>query len=197
MNDPELEELFQAPAHREVVDLLKMSRPAAPPLDDNFRNYLRVKLMTEARRTLQPRTSRRWSPFNLSPRAMVPAMAAVAAGFLVVLGVQIYLQNQSPSSSMVAADLSHIQNKTNVATAEPIVIPSSGPVDKNAVAESVVIEPATAVTKQWVGPNLVLIPAHPLAPDTPYTGIFKPRLVVPLGLGEQQYCRAWNEVHRR
>ena len=42
MNDPELEELFQDPAHREVADLLKMSRPAAPPLDPHFRNYLRV-----------------------------------------------------------------------------------------------------------------------------------------------------------
>jgi Bacterial Ig-like domain len=179
MNDPELEELFQDPAHREVVDLLKMSRPAAPPLDDNFRNYLRAKLMTEARRTLQPGTSRRWFPFTLSPRAMVPAMAAVAAGFLVVLGVQIYLHNQSPSSSMVAVDLSRIQNKTDVATAEPIVIPFSGPVDKNAVADTVVIEPATAVTKQWVGQNLVIIPAHPLAPNTTYTVTFKPSVAAP------------------
>jgi hypothetical protein len=180
MNDPELEELFQDPAHREVVDLLKMSRPAAPPMDDNFRSYLRAKLMTEARRTLQPGSSRRWFPFSLSPRAMVPAMAAVAAGFLVVLGIQIYLQNQSPSSSMVAVDLSHIQNKTNVATAEPIVIPFSGPVDKNAVADTVVIEPATAVTKQWVGQNLVIIPDHPLAPNTTYTVTFKPSVTPPI-----------------
>ena len=179
MNDPELEELFPDPAHREVVDLLKMSRPAAPPLDENFRNYLRAKLMTEARRTLEPRSSRRWFPFSLSPRTMVPAMAAVAAGFLVVLGIQIYLQNQVPSASMVAVDLSRIQNKTNVATAEPIVIPFSGPVDKNAIAETVVIEPATSVTKQWVGQNLVIIPDHPLAPNTTYTVTFKPRVAPP------------------
>lgn len=169
MNDPELEELFQDPAHREVVDLLKLSRPAAPPLDKDFRNYLRAKLMTEAHRTLQPQASRRRFPFSLSPKVLAPAMAAVAAGFLVVLGIQIYLQNQSPSASMVAVDLSRIQNKTNVATAEPIVIPFSGPVDKNAVAETVVIEPATSVTKQWVGQNLVIIPDHPLAPNTTYT----------------------------
>ena len=168
-NDPELEELFQDPAHREVVDLLKLSRPAAPPLDPNFHNYLRTKLMTEARRTLQPQSARRGFPFRLGPKALAPAMAAVAAGFLVVLGIQIYLQNQSPSSAMVAVDLSHIQNKTNVATAEPIVIPFSGPVDKNAVADTVVIEPATSVTKQWVGQNLVIIPDHPLAPNTTYT----------------------------
>ena len=31
MNDPELEELFQDPAHREVVELLRMSHPAAAP----------------------------------------------------------------------------------------------------------------------------------------------------------------------
>ena len=167
--DPELEELFQDPAHREVVDLLKLSRPAAPPLDPNFRTYLRTKLMTEAHRTLQPRTARRGFPFSLSPKALAPAMAAVAAGFLVVLGVQIYLQNQSPTSGMVAVDLSHIQNKTNVATAEPIVIPFSGPVDKNAVADTVVIEPATSVKMQWVGQNLVIIPDHPLAPNTTYT----------------------------
>jgi len=178
MNDPELEELFQDPAHREVVDLLKMSRPAAPPLDPNFRTYLRTKLMTEARRTLEPRATRRWFPFNLSPKALVPAMAAVAAGFLVVLGIQIYLQNQ-PASGMVAADLRGIQNKTNVATAEPIVIPFSGPIDKNAIADTVVIEPATSVTKQWVGQNLVIIPDHPLAPNTTYTVSLKPRAVPP------------------
>jgi hypothetical protein len=101
-------------------------------------------------------------------------MAAVAAGFLVVLGIQIYLQNQSPSANMVAADLSHLQNRTNVATAEPIVIPFSGPVDKNAVEKTVVIEPATSVTKQWVGQNLVIIPDHPLAPNTTYTVSLKP-----------------------
>jgi hypothetical protein len=178
MNDPELEELFQDPAHREVVDLLKMSRPAAPPLDPNFRTYLRTKLMTEARRTLEPRAGRRGFPFNLSPRALAPAMAAVAAGFLVVLGIQIYLQNQS-TSSMVAADLRGIQNKTNVATGEPIVIPFSGPIDKNAIAETVVIEPATSVKKQWVGQNLVIIPDHPLAPNTTYTVSLKPQAVPP------------------
>jgi hypothetical protein len=95
-------------------------------------------------------------------------LAAVAAGFLVVVGIQIYLANQSPSA-MVAVDLKGIQGKTNVATAEPIVIPFSGPVDKNAVADTVVIEPATSVTKQWVGQNLVIIPDHPLAPNTTYT----------------------------
>jgi len=177
-NDPELEQLFQDPAHREVVDLLKLSRPAAPPLDPNFRTYLRTKLMTEARRTLEPRAARRGFPFNLSPKALAPAMAAVAAGFLVVLGIQIYLQNQSTSST-VAADLRGIQNKTNVATAEPIVIPFSGPIDKNAIAETVVIEPATSVTKQWVGQNLVIIPDHPLAPNTTYTVSLKPRAVPP------------------
>jgi hypothetical protein len=169
MNDPELEELFQDPAHREVVDLLKMSRPAAePPLDPNFRTMLRIRLMTEARRTLQPRGARRGFSFSLRPKALVPAMAAVAAGFLVVLGIQIYLQRQ-PESAMVAVDLSRIQNKSNMATGEPIVIPFSGPVDKTAVAKTVVIEPATAVTTQWVGQNLVITPDHPLAPNTTYT----------------------------
>ncbi len=178
-NDPELEELFQDPAHREVVDLLKLSRPAAPPLDPNFRTYLRTKLMTEAHRTLQPRTAPRGFPFSLSPKVLAPAMAAVAAGFLVVLGIQIYLHNQSPTSAMVAVDLSHLQNKTNVATGEPIVIRFTGPIDKNAIADTVVIEPATSVTKQWVGQNLVIIPDHPLAPNTTYTVSLKPRAVPP------------------
>ncbi|HEX9545858.1 MAG TPA: hypothetical protein VF942_00890, partial [Acidimicrobiales bacterium] len=149
MNDPELEELFAEPAQREVVDLLKASRPAAPPLDPQFRNYLRAKLMTEARRSLQPRASRPWFPFTLKPKVLAPMMAAVAAGFLVVLGIEVYLQSQPPAA-LVAVDTRRINNKTNVATAEPIVIPFSGPVDKNAVAETVVIEPATSVTKQWV-----------------------------------------------
>jgi Bacterial Ig-like domain len=178
MNDPELEELSQDPADREVVELLRMSRPAAPPLDPNFRTHLRVNLMTEARRTLQPRAARRGFSFSLRPKVLLPAMAAVAAGFLVVLGIQVFLQNQSPSS-MVAMDLSHIQNKTNVATADPIVIPFSGPVDKQAIADSVVIEPATSVTKQWVGQNLVIIPDHPLAPNTAYSVTLKPRATPP------------------
>jgi len=178
MNEPELDELFQDPAQREVVELLRMSRPAAPPLDPNFRTYLRTKLMTEARRTLQPRAARRGFSFSLRPKVLLPAMAAVAAGFLVVLGIQVFLQNQSPSS-MVALDVSHIQNKTNVATGDPIVIPFSGPVDKNAVAASVVIEPATSVTKQWVGQNLVIIPDHPLAPNTAYSVTLKPRATPP------------------
>src|SRR3989475_7306867 len=106
-------------------------------------------------------------------------MAAVAAGFLVVHGIQIYPHNQTPTSAMVAVDLSHLQNKTNVATGEPIVIPFSGPIDKNAIADTVVIEPATSVTKQWVGQNLVIIPDHPLAPNTTYTVSLKPRAVPP------------------
>ena len=179
MNDSELEELFQDPAHREVVDLLRTSRPATPPMDPHFRNYLRAKLMTEARRTLQPGASRPWFPFTLSPKALAPAMAAVAAGFVVVLGVEIYLHNQ-PSPTMVAVDIHQIDKKTNVATAEPIVIPFSGPVDKNAVAETVVIEPATSVTKQWVGQNLVIIPDHPLAPNTTYTVSLKPTSTPPV-----------------
>ena len=171
MNDPELEELFADPAHREIVDLLKTTRPAAPPLDPHFRNYLRARLMTEAQRTLQPRATRPWWPFTLKPKVLAPMMAAVAAGFLVVLGVEIYLQRQ-PSPEMVSVNLP--SNRTNVATAEPIVIAFSGPVDKTAVMETVVIEPATSVTKQWVGQKLVIVPNHPLAPNTTYTVTLKP-----------------------
>jgi hypothetical protein len=102
-------------------------------------------------------------------------MAAVAAGFLVVLGVEIYLHNGQPGAQQVAtAYIGAIDKKTNVGTGEPIVIPFTGPVDKTAVAESVVIQPATSVTKQWVGQNLVIIPAHPLAPNTTYSVTFKP-----------------------
>ncbi len=173
MNDPELEGMFGDPADRAVVDLLKTSRPAAPPLDPHFHNYLRAKLMTEARRTLPARASRSWLPFTLSLKTLAPAMAAVAAGFLVVVGVEIYLHGQT-GGPPVACDCAAFKNKTNVGTGEPIVIPFTGPVDKTAVAESVVIEPATSVTKQWVGQNLVIIPDHPLAPNTSYSVTFKP-----------------------
>jgi hypothetical protein len=173
MNDPELDELFGEPADRAVVDLLKSSRPAAPPLDPHFHNYLRAKLMTEARRTLPARASRSWFPFTLSPKTLAPAMAAVAAGFLVVLSVEIYLHGQTGAPG-VAYNIAAIDKKTGVGTGEPIVIPFSGPVDKTAVAESVVIQPATSVTKQWVGQNLVIIPDHPLAPNTTYSVTFKP-----------------------
>jgi hypothetical protein len=173
MNDPELDELFADPADRAVVDLLKASRPATPPLDPHFHNYLRAKLMTEARRSLPARASRSWFPITLSPRTLAPAMAAVAVGFVVVLGVEIYLHGQT-GAPQVACTCAGINNKTDVGTGEPIVIPFTGPVDKTAVAESVVIQPATSVTKQWVGQNLVIIPDHPLAPNTNYSVSFKP-----------------------
>ncbi|HEX9096890.1 MAG TPA: Ig-like domain-containing protein [Candidatus Dormibacteraeota bacterium] len=177
MNDPELDELFADPADRAVVDLLKASRPGAPPLDPHFHNYLRAKLMTEARRTLPARASRSWFPFKLSPNRLVPAVAAVAVGFVVVLGVEIYLHGQT-GAPQVAYNIGRIDKQTNVGTGEPIVIPFTGPVDKTAVAESVVMQPATSVTKQWVGQNLVIIPDHPLAPNTTYSVSFKP-LAVP------------------
>jgi Big-like domain-containing protein len=171
MDDPELDELFKDPAHHEVVELLKASRPATPPLDPNFRLHLRSQLMAEARATLPRREPRPW--FRFSPRTMAPAMAAVAAGFIIVLGLQVYLRNQPPSNQ-VAVDVSQIANKTEVSTGEPIRIPFSGPVNKTAVQESVVIEPATAVTKHWEGQTLVITPDHPLAPNTTYTVRLKP-----------------------
>ena len=173
MNDPELEELFGDPADRAVVELLKASRPAAPPLDPHFRNYLRAKLMTEARQTLPARAARSWFPFTLSPKSLAPAMAAVAAGFLVVLAVEIYIHGQT-GAPQVACVCTAINNKVDVGTGEPIVIPFTGPVDKTAVAESVVMQPATSVKKQWVGQNLVIIPDHPLAANTAYSVSFKP-----------------------
>ena len=177
MDDRELDELFTDPAHHEVVDLLKASRPATPPLDPNFRLHLRAQLMAEARKTLTPRPSRSWFPFNFTPSVLAPAMAAVAAGFIVVLGIEVYLANQ-PTGSPVAI-VSPINNKTNVATAEPIEIKFSGPVDKAAVEETVQIEPATSVTKQWVGNTLVIVPDHPLAPNTTYTVTLKPKAAMP------------------
>ena len=176
MEDKELEELFTDPAHQEVVDLLKASRPATPPLDPNFRLHLRAQLMAAARETLTPRAARPWFPFTFTPRLLAPAMAAVAAGFIVVLGIEVYLANR-PTGSPLAV-VSSINNKTNVATAEPIEIKFSAPVDKAAVEETVQIEPATSVTKQWVGNTLVIVPDHPLAPNTTYTVTLKPKAAV-------------------
>ena len=177
MNDPELQELFSDPADKEVIDLLQSSRPATPPLDPHFRNYLRAKLMTEARQTLAARPRRRW--FTLGPMGLAPAMAAVAAGFIVVLGVEVYLQRQPGSTAPVAADIHAIDNRKDVATAEPITIPFSGPVDKNAVEESINIEPATSFTRRWDGQTLVITPAHPLAPNTTYKVTIQPKSTPP------------------
>ena len=177
MEDKELDELFTDPAHQEVVDLLKASRPATPPLDPNFRLHLRAQLMAEARKTLTPRAARSWFPFTFTPRLLAPAMAAVAAGFIVVLGIEVYLANQPTTSSLVAMDVSKLNNKTNVATGEPIEIPFSGPVDQAAV--EVQIEPATSFTQQWIGQKLVIVPDHPLAPNTTYTVTVKPKATVP------------------
>jgi hypothetical protein len=177
MNDPELQEIFTDPAHQEVVDLLKVSRPATPPLDPHFRSYLRAKLMTEARRTLGPQASRSWFPFSFTLKTLAPAMAAVAAGFIVVLGVEVYLHNQTTPTNQVAVNL--VNNKTDVPTADPIQLHFSGPVDKNAVEASVQIQPATSVTKQWDGNTLVIVPDHQLAPNTTYTVTLKPAATAP------------------
>lgn len=91
-DDSELQELFTDPSDEEILDLLKASRPAAPPIDPNFRSYLRAKLMTEAQRTLPRSAARGWLGLGFRPRTMAFSMAAVAAGFLVVLGVQVYLR---------------------------------------------------------------------------------------------------------
>src|SRR2546423_7106862 len=137
MNDPELEELFGDPADRALVDLLKASRPAAPPLDPHFHNYLRAKLMTEARRTLPARASRSWLPFRLSPKTMAPAMAAVAAGFLVGRGVEIYLHGPTGAPGIAQADIGAIKNKKDVGTGGPVGISFTRPVDKTAGGEKV------------------------------------------------------------
>ena len=181
MDDPELQEIFTDPAHQEVVDLLRYTRPGTPPMDPNFKTYLRAKLVDEARRTLPRASSRPWSAFGLRARTLALSMAAVATGFLVVLGVQVYLRNQPfPSGGAVSVITPTIANKTDVATAaEPIEIQFTGPVDKNAVADSVEIQPATSVTKQWVGSTLVIIPEHPLAPNTNYTVTVKPKAAAP------------------
>ena len=89
MDDKELDELFTDPAHQEVVDLLKTSRPATPPLDPNFRLHLRAQLMAEARKTLVPRASRSWFPFNFTPSVLAPAMAAGVAYCLISLALKV------------------------------------------------------------------------------------------------------------
>jgi hypothetical protein len=194
MDDPELQELFSDPADREVLDLLKASRPAAPPLDPHFRNYLRAKLMAQARDTLAAPTRRRW--FQLGPLGMAPAMAAVAAGFIIVLGVEIYLQRQPASSPPVAADIHSIDQKRDVATAEPIQIPFSGPVDKTAVEESIVMQPATSFTKHWEGQTLVITPAHPLAPNTTYKVTLQPKALPPKAVPQTQPATTAPPVQR-
>jgi len=177
MDDQELKELFSDPADREVIDLLYASRPATPPLDPHFRSYLRAKLMAQAREKFAAPTRRRW--FQLGPAGMAPAMAAVAAGFIIVLGVEAYLHGQPAATQPVAVNLTGLENRKDVATAEPIQIPFSGPVDKTAVEESIVIEPATSFTKHWEGQTLVITPAHPLAPSTTYKVTLQPKAVAP------------------
>jgi hypothetical protein len=180
-DDPELQEIFTDPSHQEILDLLKASRPSSePPIDPHFRSYLRAKLMTEATKTLPSGSSRPW--FGLSrfrPQTLALSMAAVAAGFIVVLGVQVYLRGGTPQAGPPVAYLgSPNNNKVNVPTAQtPIELNFTGPIDKNAVAESVQIEPATSVTKQWIGSTLVIIPNHPLAPNTAYTVRLQPSAV--------------------
>ena len=172
MTDPELDELFSDAADREVVELLSSARPATPPLDPHFRNYLRTQLMAEARKTLPRRERAPWFSWRLPSPPL--AMAAVAAGFLIVLGFEIALLQRGGSQAPVAADIHLVNGKSNVATIEPIKIPFSGPVDKAAVEVQIQIEPATDYTTRWDGNTLVIVPRHPLAANTNYTVKLKP-----------------------
>jgi Big-like domain-containing protein/WD40 repeat protein len=158
--DPELEELFPSGADREVVELIRALRPAAPPLDPYFRNHLRMKLTAEARRTRSSRPPGQWFSW---PRS--PLLAVVAAACAVVLTVGVYnaLHQAPPPVAVIQPGTGQIR------TAEPIKIAFTGPVDKNAVAQSVVIEPATLYTTRWDGQTLVIIPLHALASNTSYT----------------------------
>jgi Tol biopolymer transport system component len=161
--DPELEALFPSGPDREVVEAIKASRPAPPPLDPYFRNHLRMKLMAQARQTLTPRPRAAWFAW---PR--MPILAAAAAACAVVLMVGLARQLSAPTD-LVAVNQPAIAGHKDVATVEPIKIAFTGPVDKNAVASSVVIEPATAYTTRWDGQTLVIIPLHPLAANTAYS----------------------------
>jgi dipeptidyl aminopeptidase/acylaminoacyl peptidase len=166
--DPELEGLFADPADLEVLRLLQASRPASPPLEPHFRTYLRGRLMAEAHRTLPTHPRRRW--FTLAP---LPALATVAAAFLVVLGYQWYVHNQTGGPA-APIDVTAQLDKTNVALAEPIRLKFSGPVDRAAVVESIVIQPATQYTTRWEGQTLVVIPLHQLAANTSYSVELRP-----------------------
>jgi Tol biopolymer transport system component len=161
--DPELEELFPGGPDREVVEAIKASRPAQPPLDPYFRNHLRMKLMAEARRRLTPQPKRAWLAW---PRLPILAAAAAACAVVLVVGLARQL---STTGELVAVNQPAIAGSGNVPTVEPIKIAFTGPVDKNAVASSVVIEPATLYTTRWDGQTLVIIPLHPLAANTAYS----------------------------
>ncbi len=165
--DPELEELLRHPLDRQVIELLRASRPAAPPLDPDFRSQLRMKLVGEARRVLTQTPPRPWLSLTFRPR---PALVAVAAGFLVVLmGGIAYQKLNPPVPSPIEAITTSVDRKSNVAIAEPIKIGFRGPVDKNAVAQTVDIQPAARYTTRWEGQTLVIIPLHPLTSSTGYT----------------------------
>lgn len=167
--DPELDALFTNPQDRQVVEALRAARPATPPIDQHFRSYLRSKLMAEARRTLPSPERRPW--FRWSP---LPVMAAVAAGFVLVLGIEVYLHGQQAPVVTAIRVSSPQLNQSNVDTAEPIRLTFSGPVDRNAVEESIVIQPATQYTTRWEGQTLVVIPLHQLAASTTYTVALNP-----------------------
>ncbi|TMD13360.1 MAG: hypothetical protein E6J00_08500 [Chloroflexi bacterium] len=171
--DPELEELFKDRADLEVVRLLKTSRPASPPLDPHFPSYLRSKLMAEARRTLQPAPRQSWFSrlgLGIGP---VPALAAVAAAFILVLGYELYVHQPGSAPEQAVRVTSPLSDKTNVA-ADEIRIDFSSPVDHSAVEASIAIQPATRYTTRWEGQTLVVTPLHQLAANTSYTVELRP-----------------------
>lgn len=159
--DPELEELFPSGPDRDLVELIRASRPVQPPLDPYFRNHLRMKLMAQARRTLPGRRQAGWMAW---PRPPMLAAAAAACAVVVTVGVVLRF-GASPEEVRVGSG----PVATQFSAVEPIKIAFTGPVDKNAVAQSIVIEPATLYTTRWDGQTLVIIPLHPLAANTAYS----------------------------
>lgn len=166
-HDPDLEDVLQDDELRRVASLLSAARTPEPPLDDAYRTGLRRQLMQEAWAMAEGRRS--WWRRAFAPPGI--AWAGAVAGVLLIAAVALYTSQQGGGTPYQVVVESALDNKSNVALAQPILVSFNQPMDHQSTEAAVQITPATTVSFQWdqSSRTLSVQPASGnLAPNTQY-----------------------------
>lgn len=170
--DPELEDLFDAPADQrvagEVRQFLRSVQQPAPEADPAFQRALRRRLLEEAwRRQREPEP---WYRRLLGARGLAAA-GALAAALVIAIAVATHL----PGSGG-ARVTSPLEGAQRVSVVQPITLSFDQPMDQRSTEAAVAIEPATQVSYRWTSPEtLELVPqGGSLAPATRYQVTVEP-----------------------
>lgn len=166
-HDPELDDVLQDAELRHVASVLHMASTPEPPLDDAFRTGLRRQLMQQAWSMTEGRTG--WWRRAFAPPGI--AWAGAVAGVLLIAAIAVWFGQQQPGSFTQVEVGSPMDNKSNVALQQPILVSFNQPMDHQSTEAAVQIAPATTVTYAWDAQSrtLEVTPVTGnLAPNTQY-----------------------------